>query len=89
MINKERASWDLGTGSHGVLGEVIGTVPVRGSIRENCMGEMEKGGKGGWGLELSRENHKSGVEEQNLITDVENSIFDFSVVELLRPFFID
>nr|GEZ70515.1 hypothetical protein [Tanacetum cinerariifolium] len=36
------------------------------------------------GLELSRENLKSGVEEQNLIVDVENSIFDFYVVELLQ-----
>nr|GFB72174.1 hypothetical protein [Tanacetum cinerariifolium] len=40
MRNKERASWDLGTGSHGVLGEVIGTVQVRGSVRESCMGVM-------------------------------------------------
>nr|GFB18624.1 hypothetical protein [Tanacetum cinerariifolium] len=40
MRNKERASWDLGTGSHGVLGEVIGTVQVRGSVWESCMGVM-------------------------------------------------
>nr|GEZ51719.1 hypothetical protein [Tanacetum cinerariifolium] len=39
MRNKERASWDLGTGSHGVLGEVIGTVQVNASVPERAAGE--------------------------------------------------
>nr|GEU77148.1 ACT domain-containing protein ACR8-like [Tanacetum cinerariifolium] len=38
--NKERASWDLGTGSHGVLGEVIGI--------ERCAGWVK--GKGSHGV---------------------------------------
>nr|GEV56029.1 reverse transcriptase domain-containing protein [Tanacetum cinerariifolium] len=36
------------------------------------------------GLELTRENLNSGVEEQHLITNIENAIFDLSVVELLQ-----
>nr|GEZ51397.1 hypothetical protein [Tanacetum cinerariifolium] len=36
---KERASWDLGTGSHGVLGEVIGTVQVNPGVRDRAVGE--------------------------------------------------
>nr|GEX33902.1 reverse transcriptase domain-containing protein [Tanacetum cinerariifolium] len=36
---EERASWDLGTGSHGVLGEVDGTVQVDAGVRERAVGE--------------------------------------------------
>nr|GEW95424.1 hypothetical protein [Tanacetum cinerariifolium] len=39
MRNKERVSWDLGTGSHGVLGEVIGTVKVNAGVRERVVRE--------------------------------------------------
>nr|GEW80331.1 hypothetical protein [Tanacetum cinerariifolium] len=34
MRNKESASWVKGTGSHGVLGEVNGTVQVDVGVRE-------------------------------------------------------
>nr|GEZ80531.1 hypothetical protein [Tanacetum cinerariifolium] len=40
---KERASWDLDTGSHGVLGEVDGTVQVDAGVRDGAVGE-----KGFW-----------------------------------------
>nr|GFD61747.1 hypothetical protein [Tanacetum cinerariifolium] len=36
-------SWDLGTGSHGVLGEVDDTVQVDAGVRERAVGE-----KGFW-----------------------------------------
>nr|GEX24406.1 hypothetical protein [Tanacetum cinerariifolium] len=36
---EERDSWDLGTGSHRVLGEVIGTVQVNAGVRERAVGE--------------------------------------------------
>nr|GEX89954.1 hypothetical protein [Tanacetum cinerariifolium] len=34
-------SWDLGTGSHGVLGEVDGIVQVDASVRERAVGEKD------------------------------------------------
>nr|GEY38094.1 hypothetical protein [Tanacetum cinerariifolium] len=34
---KERANWDLGTGSHGVLGDVLGTVQVDAGVRERAL----------------------------------------------------
>nr|GEX94680.1 hypothetical protein [Tanacetum cinerariifolium] len=40
---KEKASWDLGTGSYGVLGEVNGTVQVDAGVRDGAVGE-----KGFW-----------------------------------------
>nr|GEW75066.1 integrase, catalytic region, zinc finger, CCHC-type, peptidase aspartic, catalytic [Tanacetum cinerariifolium] len=46
---KERASWDLGTGSHGVLGEVDGTIQVDAGVRERAVGE-----KGFWAGKLVR-----------------------------------
>nr|GFA81584.1 hypothetical protein [Tanacetum cinerariifolium] len=42
MRNKESASWDLGTGSHGVLGEVDGTVQVDAGVRERAVREKGK-----------------------------------------------
>nr|GEY55123.1 hypothetical protein [Tanacetum cinerariifolium] len=36
---EKRATWDLGTGSHGVLGEVIGTVQVNASVWDRAVGE--------------------------------------------------
>nr|GEZ67268.1 hypothetical protein [Tanacetum cinerariifolium] len=36
---EERASWDLGTRSHGVLGEVDGIVQVDAGVRERAVGE--------------------------------------------------
>nr|GEW84927.1 hypothetical protein [Tanacetum cinerariifolium] len=39
-------SWDLGTGSHGVLGEVHGTVQVDAGVRERVYGgDGKKAGK--------------------------------------------
>nr|GEZ10530.1 hypothetical protein [Tanacetum cinerariifolium] len=40
---KERASWDLDTGSHGVLGEVDGTIQVDAGVWDGAVGE-----KGFW-----------------------------------------
>nr|GFC12228.1 hypothetical protein [Tanacetum cinerariifolium] len=41
------------------------------------------------GLYLTRENLKSGIKEQHLITDIENAVFDLVIVKLLSPFFVD
>nr|GEY07390.1 hypothetical protein [Tanacetum cinerariifolium] len=40
MRDKESASWVKGTGSHGVLGEVNGTVQVDAGVRDGLVGEM-------------------------------------------------
>nr|GEZ92915.1 hypothetical protein [Tanacetum cinerariifolium] len=42
MRNKERASWVKGTGKHGVLGDVDGTVQVDAGVRERAVGEKGK-----------------------------------------------
>nr|GEZ97189.1 hypothetical protein [Tanacetum cinerariifolium] len=46
MRDKESASWVKGTRSHGVLGEVNGTVQVDAGVRDGLVGEMVFGGKG-------------------------------------------
>nr|GEW25631.1 putative reverse transcriptase domain-containing protein [Tanacetum cinerariifolium] len=38
---------------------------------------------------LPEKNLKSGIEEQHLITNIENAVFDLVIVKLLSPFFID
>nr|GEU93001.1 hypothetical protein [Tanacetum cinerariifolium] len=50
MRNKESASWDLGTGSHRVLGEVDGTVQVDAGVRERAVREKGKRREGGYWL---------------------------------------
>nr|GEV27542.1 hypothetical protein [Tanacetum cinerariifolium] len=45
MRNKESASWVKGTGSHGVLGEVDGTVQVDAGVRERAVGDNSFGRK--------------------------------------------
>nr|GEV12392.1 hypothetical protein [Tanacetum cinerariifolium] len=42
MRDKESASWVKGTGSHGVLGEVNGTVQVDAGVLDGRMGKMGK-----------------------------------------------
>nr|GEW67402.1 hypothetical protein [Tanacetum cinerariifolium] len=41
------------------------------------------------GIKLTRENLKSGIKKQNLITNIENAVFDLVIMKLLSPFFID
>nr|GEU57282.1 hypothetical protein [Tanacetum cinerariifolium] len=43
--DKKSASWVKGTGSHGVLGEIDGTVQVDAGVRERAVGEKGKAGK--------------------------------------------
>nr|GEV78995.1 hypothetical protein [Tanacetum cinerariifolium] len=40
MRDKESASWVKGIGSHGVLGEVNGTVQVDAGVRDGLVREM-------------------------------------------------
>nr|GEY86737.1 hypothetical protein [Tanacetum cinerariifolium] len=68
------ASWDLGTGSHGVLGEVNGTVQVDAGVRDRSVGEKGKKARKSVGVLALVDQEPSMVEDDDEDTSKDKEI---------------